>query len=101
MRADDGDLDGVGSCPNRRGCHGGMRQAGRAERQPGGGMERLSDAGEHGIVPGRGDQRHSRRRAVGRQAGGDGERAEIEQVDEIGIAPEQRIGADGVGGHLG
>ena len=58
-------------------------------------------AREKAVSAGRADQRQARRQAVAAHAGGRGDGAEIEQVDEIGVGPEVRIEPDRIGLDLG
>ena len=63
-------------------------------------MKDAAERGERGVVACERDQRHAERRAVPAHRRRHGERAEIEQVDEIGIGAKPAVEPDRVGHDL-
>ena len=100
MCADDGGCDPMGRRWDPRDAGGGARPvapigAPRARMRAGG------YAGEKDVRARARDQRHARGQAVGAHPRGIGDRAEVEQIDEIGVGPELRVGLDRIGLDLG
>ena len=64
-------------------------------------MDGRGHAGDETVGAGGRDQGHARRQPVAANARGNGDRAKVEQVDEVGVGPEPGIEADGIGLDLG
>ena len=47
------------------------------------------------------DEADAEGKAVGTEAGGDGDGGEVEEVDEVGVGAEVAVELDGVGGDFG
>ena len=77
-----------------------LRQALRADRQSGVGMEHAADAGEPRVLAGRREQRDAERDAVRPHRRRQRQPAEVEQVDEIGVGAEPGVELDRIGQHL-
>jgi len=52
-------------------------------------------------VEGGRDEADAEGKAVGTEAGGDGDGGEVEEVDEVGVGAEVAVELDGVGGDFG
>ncbi len=77
------------------------RGAGANEFAAEGGVQAGAE-GEHGGVGKRGRQQgDAEREPVGAKAGGDGDAAEVEQVDEVRVGAEAGVVEQGLGGELG
>ena len=100
MRADHGDGDVVRRRQHCRRRERRLRLAGGAERQPGVGMEHAAERGERGVLAGLCKERNAERRAVGVHRRRHCQRAEIEQVDEVGVGAEPAVEPDRIGVHL-
>src|SRR5277367_5662384 len=94
MRPDDRDLDAVVLCTRARPWR---RRSGRAGSR----LDRRSNAGDETVGASRPNQGYARRQSVATNARGNGDRAQVEQVHEVGIGPKPGIEADGVGLDLG
>ena len=101
MGTDDRNLDRAGRGEGRDLRERRHRRVQSAEPQAGGVMKGAAQRGQRCIAAGRRDEGDACRRAVPGKAHRHGERAHIEQIDEIGVAAEQRVPADRVAGHLG
>ena len=101
MRADHRDGDFVSAQVLRQGRERRLRQTPAAHVQFGIGMKDAADAGELRVMAGGRQQRDAERDSVGPYRRRQGEAAEIEQVDEIGIGPEPAVELDRIGQHLG
>src|ERR1700722_14583513 len=91
MRANDRDLDAVA-------------RAARAylyRRRSGTSVDGCGHAGDETVGAGGRYQGHARRQPIAANARGNGHRAEVEQIDEVGVGPEPGIEADGIGLDLG
>src|SRR6202042_3125262 len=64
-------------------------------------LEGGGDASNETVGAGERDQGHARRQPVAANARGNGDRAKVEQVDEVGVGPKPGIEADGIGINLG
>jgi hypothetical protein len=53
------------------------------------------------VGEGRRDERDPEGQPVVAARSGHGDRREVEQVDEVGVCPQPRVGGDRLGGHLG
>ena len=65
------------------------------------GMKLGAERSEEGVAAGRRDQRDAGRKTVGAKATGHGERAEVEQVDEVGVGAELGVRPDRIGVEIG
>ena len=64
-------------------------------------MDRGGGAGDEAVGASGRDQRHARRQSVVTQARGNGDRAQVEQVHEVGVSSKPGVEAHGVGLDLG
>ena len=64
-------------------------------------MRAGGDAGDQAVRTCRRNQRHAGGQAVAAHSRGVGEGAEIEQIDEVGVGPEVRVGLERIGLDLG
>ena len=72
-----------------------------AETTAGTALDRRRHAGDETVGAGGRDQGHARRQPVAANARGNGDRAKVEQIDEVGVGPKPGIEADGIGLDLG
>jgi hypothetical protein len=101
MRPDDRDLDALVRRARARLLRERRGTSGRRRRSVGTGLDSSGNAGDETVGASRPNQGHARRQPVATKARGNGDRAEVEQVDEVGVGPEPRIDADWVGLNLG
>ena len=100
MRADHGDGDFVAGERCGQGRERRLRQASRAHREFGVGMEDAADAGQLRVLSGRCQQRDAERDVVGPDRRRQCEAAEVEQIDEVGVGAEPGVEFDRIGQHL-
>ena len=101
VRPDHGDRDLAGPRGRRRSGTGRLGHAERAQRKAGAGVHGKPDAGELRVAAAGRQQRNAERRAVGAQRDGNGDAGKVEQVDEVGVGAEPRVGTERVGLDLG
>lgn len=100
MRADHGDLDHPGSSANGSRCGRGQGRAGCAHGQTRGRMNGTAKACQPRIAACRGKEGHPIGGAVRLKRSGHSQPGHVEQVHEIGVAPEHGIESDRIGGDL-
>ncbi len=100
MRADHRDCDLVSAQARRQARKRRLRQAVRAHRQSGVGMEDAADARELRVVSGGRQQRDAEGNSVAADRRRQREAAEVEQIDEIGVGAEPGVEFDRIGQHL-
>ena len=63
-------------------------------------VEHVGQRTQRVVVPGRRDQRHAKRQSVRLKVGRNGHRAEIEQIDEVGVVAELGVERDRIRQHF-